>query len=122
LLLPFANISGLSCEEISCYDDRGLVWVWYTLTIGEHVGIHLDAPIYWVIGKDGDDVVSIKSTSLVGPACVIDKSIETDRDNGYLFTVADLEAWEAENGCVLDGAWVLFRTGWGLCVQDETTF
>ena len=110
---PFANTPGLTREEISHYDDRGPAWAWYTLTIGEHVGTHLDAPIHWVTGKDGDDVASIKPTSLVGPACVIDKTAETDSDNGYLLTVADLEAWEAENGRVPDGAWVLFRTGWG---------
>ena len=44
------------------------------------------------------------------------------RDNGYLLTVADLESWEAENGRVPDGAWVLFRTGWGLRAQDEAAF
>ena len=63
---PFANTPGLSREEISKYDDRGPAWAWYTLTIGEHVGTHLDAPIHWVTGKDGDDVASIKPTSLVG--------------------------------------------------------
>src|SRR5262249_51509198 len=119
---PFANTPGLTREEISHYDDRGPAWAWYTLTIGEHVGTHLDAPIHWVTGKDGDDVASIKPTSLVGPACVIDKSVETDRDNGYLLTVADLEAWEAENGRIPDGAWVFFRTGWGLRAQDEAAF
>ena len=119
---PFANTPGLSREEISHYDDRGPAWAWYTLTIGEHVGTHLDAPIHWVTGKDGDDVASIKPTSLVGPACVIDKSYETDQDNGYLLTVADLEAWEADNGRIPDGAWVLFRTGWGSRAQDEAAF
>jgi kynurenine formamidase len=103
---PFVNTHGLTREEI----------------IGEHVGTHLDAPIHWVTGKDGADVASIKPTSLVGPACVIDKSVETDVDNGYLLTVSDLEAWEAENGRIPDKAWVLFRTGWGLRAQDEAAF
>ena len=56
---PFANTPGLSREEISHYDDRGPAWAWYTLTIGEHVGTHLDAPIHWVTGQDGSDVASI---------------------------------------------------------------
>ena len=56
---PFANTPGLSREEISHYDERGPAWAWYTLTIGEHVGTHLDAPIHWVTGKDGNDVGSI---------------------------------------------------------------
>ena len=119
---PFVNTPGLSREEISHYDDRGPAWAWYTLTIGEHVGTHLDAPIHWVTGKDGDDVSAIGPERLIGPACVVDKTAETDADNGYLLTVADLEAWEAENGRVPDGAWVLLRTGWGWRAQDETAF
>ena len=119
---PFANTPGLSREEISRYDDRGPAWAWYTLTIGEHVGTHLDAPIHWVTGKDGNDVGSVPPSSLVGPACVIDRTAETEADPGYLLTVDDLNQWEAENGRVPDGAWVLLRTGWGSRAQDETAF
>lgn len=119
---PFVNTPGLSREEISHYDDRGPAWAWYTLTIGEHVGTHLDAPIHWVTGRDGADVGSITPSQLIGPACVIDKTFETDTDNGYLLTVADLEAWEGEHGRVPDGAWVLFRTGWGSRANDEVAF
>jgi kynurenine formamidase len=119
---PFINTPGLSREEISHYDDRGPAWAWYTLTIGEHVGTHVDAPIHWITGKDGKDVGSIEARTLVGPACVIDKSAETDQDNGYLLTVSDLEAWEQEHGRVPDGAWVLLKTGWGLRAHDEVQF
>jgi kynurenine formamidase len=119
---PFENTPGLTREEISHYDERGPAWAWYTLTIGEHVGTHLDAPIHWVTGKDGDDVASISPRRLVGPACVVDKTAETEADNGYLLTVADLEAWEQDNGRVPDGAWVLFRTGWQSRAQDEAAF
>jgi len=119
---PFANTPGLSREEISRYDDRGPAWAWYTLTIGEHVGTHLDAPIHWVTGKDGADVGSLGPGQLIGPACVIDKTAETEADNGYLLTVADLEGWEAENGRIPDRAWVLLRTGWQSRAQDQTAF
>jgi kynurenine formamidase len=119
---PFANTPGLSRTEISRYDERGPAWAWYTLTVGEHVGTHLDAPIHWVTGKGGADVASVAPTQLIGPACVIDKAAETEADNGYLLTVADLEAWEAENGRVPDGAWVLLRTGWGSRAHDEVAF
>ncbi len=120
---PFANTPGLTREEISRYDERGPAWAWYTLTIGEHVGTHVDAPIHWVTGKDGDDIGSIKPETLVGPACVIDKTAETEAANGnYLLTVADLEAWEAEHGQIPDGAWVLLRSGWGSRAQDQDAF
>jgi kynurenine formamidase len=119
---PFLNTPGLSREEISRYDDRGPAWAWYTLTLGEHVGTHVDAPIHWVTGQDGDDVASIAPTRLVGPACVIDKTKETDQDPGYLLTVEDLNGWEREHGKVPPYAWVLFRTGWGPRAQDERAF
>ncbi len=119
---PFANTPRLSREEISCYDDRGPAWAWYTLTLGEHTGTHVDAPIHWVTGRDGADVSAIEPRSLIGPACVIDKTAETERDPGYLLTVADLEGWEQENGRVPDGAWILFRTGWGERAGNEARF
>jgi kynurenine formamidase len=119
---PFANTPGLTREEISHYDDRGPAWAWYTLTIGEHVGTHLDAPIHWVTGKDGNDVASINPTQLIGPACVIDKTAETEQDNGYLLTKGDLEAWEQENGQMPHNAWVLLRTGWQSRAQDAAAF
>ncbi len=119
---PFANTPGLTREEISHYDDRGPAWAWYTLTIGEHVGTHLDAPTHWVTGKDGFDVASVTPQQLIGPACVIDRTKETATDNGYLLTTDDLEQWEAENGRIPDGAWVLFRTGWQSRAQDEGAF
>ena len=119
---PFANTPGLTREEISHYDDRGPAWAWYTLTIGEHVGTHLDAPIHWVTGQDDSDVASIDATQLIGPACVIDKTAETDADPGYLLRVEDIHAWEQENGEIPERAWVLLRTGWGSRAQDETAF
>lgn len=119
---PFVNTPGLSREEISHYDDRGPAWAWYTLTIGEHVGTHVDAPIHWVTGQDGNDVASVKPEQLIGPACVIDKTAETESNNGYLLTADDLNSWEAENCRIPDGAWILFRTGWQTRAQDETAF
>jgi kynurenine formamidase len=119
---PFLNTPGLTRQEISRYDDRGPAWAWYTLTLGEHVGTHLDAPIHWVTGKNGDDVASIEPGRLIGPACVIDKTADTEHDPGYLLTVNDLEAWESEHGKIPVDAWVLLRTGWGARAQDQKAF
>ena len=119
---PFANTPGLSRTEISKYNDAGPAWAWYTLTLGEHVGTHLDAPIHWITGQGGNDVASVPPTQLIGPACVVDKTKETEDDSGYLLTQADLENWETENGPFPDRAWVLLRTGWQSRAQDQTAF
>jgi kynurenine formamidase len=119
---PFANTPHLSRRKLSEFDDAGPAWAWDVLELGEHTGTHFDAPIHWITGKDGLDVASVPPSSLVGPAAVIDKTAETEADPGYLLTAADLDAWEAENGAIAPGTWILLRTGWGSRAQDEAAF
>ena len=118
----FANTPHLSRTELSHYNDAGPAWAWSVLTLGEHTGTHLDAPIHWITGQDGSDVASLPPSQLIGPACVIDKTAETEADPGYLLTAPDIEEWEAEHGLIPDRAWVLLRTGWGSRAQDEAEF
>src|SRR3954469_4682273 len=94
---PFANTPGLSREDISRFDDRGPAWAWTTLSLGEHVGTHFDAPIHWITGRDGEDVASVAPAKLVAPCAVIDKSAESAEDPNYLLTVDDVKAFEAEH-------------------------
>ena len=77
----FANTPHLSRTELSHYNDAGPAWAWSVLTLGEHTGTHLDAPIHWITGQDGNDVASIAPSQLIGPACVIDKTAETEADH-----------------------------------------
>jgi kynurenine formamidase len=119
---PFANTPGLSRTEISRYDDRGPAWAWDTLTIGEHVGTHFDAPIHWITGRDGEDVASVAPARLVGPAVVIDKSAEAGEDPDYLLTLDDVRAFEAEHGALPEGGWLLLRTGWDARASDQDAF
>ena len=119
---PFANTPHLSRRRLSRYDDAGPAWAWDVLELGEHTGTHFDAPIHWISGKDGKDVASVQPRRLVGPAVVIDRAAECAADPGYLLTVADLEAFEAEHGRIPEGAWVLFRSGWDARAQDEAQF
>ncbi|HEU4974953.1 MAG TPA: cyclase family protein [Baekduia sp.] len=119
---PFANTPHLSRRRLSAYDDAGPAWAWDVLELGEHTGTHFDAPKHWITGKDGEDVASVAPSRLVGPAVVIDRTAEVEADPGYLLTVADLEAYEAEHGPIGPGSWILFRTGWGSRAHDEGAF
>jgi kynurenine formamidase len=119
---PFVNTPPLSRRQLSRYDDAGPMWAWSVLEIGEHTGTHFDAPIHWVSGRDGEDVASVPPSRLVGPAVVIDKTAEVERDPGYLLTVEDLHAHEREHGRIPDGAWLLLRTGWESRAQDAEAF
>ena len=119
---PFANTPHLSRRKLSRFDDAGPAWAWDVLELGEHTGTHLDAPVHWITGRDGEDVASIPAARLVGPAVVIDRTAEVAEDPGYLLTADDLEAYEAEHGTIAAGSWVLFRTGWGARANDEAAF
>lgn len=108
------NSDPFSMEQISKYDEDGPAWYWNVIKMGEHTGTHFDSPIHWVSGKDYQDggTDTLPAQNLVGPACVIDCSKETAADKDYLLTKEGVQAWEAENGEIPAGSWVLMRTDW----------
>ena len=101
-------------EEASRYDERGPAWYWNNVSFGEHTGTHFDAPIHWISGRDlpNNATDTLPPAHFIAPACVIDCSAEAERDADFLLTVAHLKAWEAANGTIPAGAWVLMRTDW----------
>jgi kynurenine formamidase len=119
---PFANTPHLSRRTLSRYDDAGPAWAWDVLTLGEHTGTHLDAPVHWITGQGQEDVASIPPARLVGPLRVVDKTAETEADPGYLLTAQDLRDHEQEHGPIEPGTWLVFRTGWGARAADEQAF
>jgi len=111
----FAQSPGVSFETISEYDAAGgNTWYWRTIRMGEHTGTHFDAPVHWASGKGyaANATDTIVPQRLVGAACVIDKSADAAANPDTLLTVADVLAWEAHNGRIPKGAWVLMRTDW----------
>jgi kynurenine formamidase len=119
---PFANTRHFALEEVSRYDERGPAWYWNDISTGEHVGTHFDAPVHWVTGREGLDVAEIPARQLIAPAVVIDKSRECAEDPDFLLTVEHVEAWQAENGPLPDGGWLLYRTGWASRAGDAGSF
>jgi kynurenine formamidase len=119
---PFANTRHFALEEVSRYDDRGPAWYWNDITTGEHVGTHFDAPVHWVTGREGLDISQVPARQLVAPAVVIDKSRECADDPDFLLTVEHVEAWQADNGPLPEGGWLLYRTGWASRGEDAGRF
>ncbi len=101
-------------EEASRYDERGPGWYWNNVSFGEHTGTHFDAPIHWVSGRNlpNNATDTLPPEHFIAPACVIDCSAESARDADFVLTVAHLKAWEAKNGTIPAGSWVLMRTDW----------
>lgn len=119
---PFANTPGFKLHELSKYDERGPAWYWNSFEAGEHCGTHIDAPVHWVTGRDGEDVAEIPITRLIGPAVVIDRSVEVRSNPDYLLTVADIKAFEDQHGDLPEGAWLLYRTGWDQYANDAAAY
>lgn len=109
---PFVNLIDFGLEEVSAYDETGPLWRHNNIHTGEHVGTHLDAPVHWISGRDGDDVSQIPPQRLVGTAAVLDIRAQVADDPDYLLTIADVEAWETEHGELGKGQWLLLRSGW----------
>ena len=95
------------------------------IVMDEHCGTHFDAPTHFVppevsglplaapLGTQTGDRVPLRD--LMGPAAVVDvRSLAERGEPGVSpFIGADhVRAWEHENGPLLEGEIVLFRTGW----------
>jgi kynurenine formamidase len=119
---PLGQTQVFELEEISRYDDRGPAWYWNNFRTGEHTGTHFDAPNHWVTGKDLADVASVPVSRLIAPAVVLDFSAAAAKDPDFLVEVDHIKAWEADNGPLPDGGWLLLRTGWDARSDSQQEF
>jgi len=126
LVLPpqFGQVWAFKQERICQYDEKGPGWYWNNFSCGEHTGTHFDAPVHWITGKDwpNNSVDTIDVRQFIGPACVVDASAEVAGNPDWLLTVDFLKAWEAKNGRIAAGAWLLFRTDWSQRIADPASF
>jgi len=109
-------------HEVAYYGQNPGGWFYssYNLTLSEHGGTHLDAPIHFA--KGGETADKIPLDRLIGPAAVVDVSAASQANPDYLFTVADVENWERVNGRLPDGAILLFRTGFDKRWPDAAAY
>ena len=90
--------------------EMGDVATHYGLTISEHTGTHMDAPLHFVSegpAHYGTDEIPLER--LAGRAAMIEA---TDLGAGDLLNVDHVEAWERERGPIERGDRVLIRYGW----------
>ena len=109
-------------HKVASYGQTPGGWFYssYDLTLSEHGGTHLDAPIHFAEGRQTADKIPLDR--LIGPAAVIDVSAASAANRDYQFTVADLEQWEKANGRLPDGTVLLFHTGYSRFWPDRTTY
>lgn len=100
---------GISAEQNFKFSESGFNL--FTLTINEHTGTHIDAPLHF--SADGLSVDEIPVSSLVAPLCVIDIAARAEGDADTQVTPDDIKAWMAKNGDIPAGACVAMHSGWG---------
>ncbi len=90
------------------------------VTVGEHTGTHVDAPIHFIAG--GDSIDAIPADHLIGPGVVIDVSAKCAADPDYRLDYLDIKEWEAQHGRIPNGAILLIRTGWSQRWEDPESY
>jgi Predicted metal-dependent hydrolase len=90
----------------------------HKLTIYEHTGTHIDAPLHF--SADGKSVDQIEPEKLVAPLAIIDITDRAKEDANATVEAADIEAWISANGELPSGAIVALRSGWAKKVTDPS--
>lgn len=119
---PFSNLIDFSLENVSEYNEPGPFWKHNNIHTGEHIGTHLDAPVHWITGRDGDDVSQLPPARLIGPAAVLDFSAQAQENPDFLLEIDHVRAWQDQHGPLLPGSWLLYRTGWDRFSDSQEAF
>jgi kynurenine formamidase len=80
------------------------------LTIMEHTGTHIDAPLHF--SPNGTSVDEIPVKDLLAPLCVIDITEKAEKSPEAEVTPDDIKDWISRNGDIPDGACVAMHSGW----------
>jgi kynurenine formamidase len=104
----FDGNPGIVYEPAVKFEESG--YQLWKLTIFEHTGTHIDAPLHF--SADGTSVAELDPQSLVCPLCVVDISAKAAEDANAMVEPADIEAWVTANGAIPAGACVAMHSGW----------
>ena len=91
------------------------------LTIGEHSATHMNAPNSFVSGNT-QAITSYPPEQRVVPAVVIDARAQCQANADYQLSQQDVLDWEAKNGKIAPGSFVIMYTGWQDKWNDPTAF
>ncbi|MGR3541719.1 MAG: cyclase family protein [Hasllibacter sp.] len=111
----FFGTPGISSSQVFAFADDGFNLL--ELTINEHTGTHIDAPLHF--SADGASVDQIPVESLVCPLAVIDIAAKAGADPDAQVTPEDVTAWTDANGPIPDGACVAMHSGWAAKVGTD---
>ena len=104
----FSGESQYSREQVFNFKDNGFNL--YNLTLSEHVGTHIDAPIHF--SEDASTVDEIPVQDLIAPLCIINISARAEQDSDTQLTPDDINQWISDNGEIPQRACVAMYSGW----------
>jgi kynurenine formamidase len=90
------------------------------LTMNEHTGTHMDAPVHFVAGKTTVD--RLPADQFFAPLAVISIKARVDKNPDTAVTVDDVLAWEKQHGRLPRGAFVAMYSGWETRFADPKRF
>ena len=112
----FSGEPGIVMDKTVSFEESG--YQLFRLTIDEHSGTHIDAPLHF--SADGTSVDELAPETLVCPLCVIDISAKAAEDANAMVMPDDIEAWVSANGEIPAGACVAMLSGWADKVGDAS--
>lgn len=112
----FDGKPGITFESDKDFEDDG--YHLFKLTIFEHTGTHIDAPLHF--SPDGQSVDALPVQNLIAPLCVLDMTGKAEEDPNAVVEPEDIEAWISANGDIPDGACVAMNSGWAARMGDPS--
>ncbi len=112
----FDGKPGIAMKKLVDFKKDG--YTIYELTIPEHSGTHIDAPLHF--SEAGTSVADLEPQNLVCPLCIIDIKGKAKDDANAMVSKADVEAWVSANGEIPKGACVAMNSGWAAKVGDPS--
>lgn len=110
----YFGVPGISYDKGADFAKDG--YNLYSLTVNEHTGTHVDAPLHF--SADGQSVDEIPVENLVCPLVKIDIAARAAEDADAMVTPDDLTAWIAAHGEIPDGACVAMDSGWAAKIAE----
>lgn len=112
----FDGKPGILYDVDKAFDPDG--YHLFRLTIFEHTGTHIDAPLHFAPGGMAVDALPVEN--LIAPLCVVDISARAAEDPNAMVEPADIEAWTSAHGAIPAGACVAMSSGWTARIGDPS--
>lgn len=111
----YGGTSGVSRKKL--YDFKKDGFNLYEMTINEHTGTHMDAPLHF--SADGKSVAEIPVENLFCPLAIIDIRKKAKENADAQVTPDDIKAYISDHGPIPDGACVAMNSGWDSLVNSD---